>query len=71
MSLVIELRQGSKLIATRNLELTPEMATYELNLTAAERKMITRWDTLRLHFIANPDDKTQIAWAEFSAPKGV
>src|SRR6188768_194897 len=67
MSLVVELRQGATLIATRTPTLTSSLATYEFDLTAPERAAITNWTTLRLHFIGNTD-QSQVSWAEFAVP---
>ena len=70
MSLVIELRQGSKLIARRTPTLTPEFTTTEFDLTAAERALITNWSTLRIHLIAS-EKQSEVSGVELVVPKRV
>ena len=69
MPLVIELRQGAKLIARRTPTLTPEFTTAEFVLTAAERALITNWTTLRVHLIAG-EKQAQVSSVELEVPRG-
>lgn len=66
-TLVVELRQGATLIATRTLSPGLTAETFQRTLTTLERDAITDWAALRYAFIAD-GETTDVTWAALWAP---
>lgn len=68
-TLVIELREGTTLIAQRTVLRTVTSAeTYVYTLTAGERAAITNWSDLSLWFTVNGTDTAKVKLQTLSTP---
>lgn len=66
----VQLKQGATVIAIRDLPLTTNFETYQLDLTTAERNAISNWADLRLAFTGTTAGNTLVSQAFVRAPAG-
>lgn len=66
-TLVVELRQGATLIATRTLSPGLTAETFQRTLTTPERDAVTDWAALRYAFIAD-GETVDVTWAALWTP---
>ena len=69
-TLIIELREGGALIATRtvNRSVIGSPATYIYTLTAGERASISNWSNLQFWFTVNASDTAKIQLGTMRSP---